>query len=244
MTQPLLLSLLFVTLCSAQSKGPVVLELFTSEGCSSCPPADNVVAAMDGKMAPGQVEMIVLGEHVDYWDNLGWKDRFSSPLFSARQQDYGIALRSGNIYTPQVVIDGQKEVLGSDARAISKAVSELSRAPRATVEFRLSGRDSVHVSVSHLPSGATQADVLLAVTETGLDTIVTAGENAGRRLRHAPVVHSVTRLAELDASRPGEYTADAHLNFRNEWVRSSLKLVLLVQDRHSRRILGSAWLKP
>jgi len=112
---------LLTSLAPAQT---VVVELFTSEGCSSCPPADQVLSRLEsprygnaGKskqvvmVAPG-VEVIALGEHVDYWDELGWKDRFSSPLFSARQQDYGKAFRLESVYTPQIVVNGQKEVLG------------------------------------------------------------------------------------------------------------------------------------
>jgi hypothetical protein len=239
-------SLVLVLLCTvvllAQSRGkrterppapPVVVELFTSEGCSSCPPADNVLAVLE------RSGVIVLGEHVDYWDSLGWKDRFSSPLFSSRQQDYGNAMRTGNIYTPQVVINGEKEALGSDSRAIQIAISEAARGLRAPVVLRLSSEQTIAIQVGKLPRGSHKADVLLAVTETGLESNVSAGENTGHKLRHAAVVRTLSRLAELDPRTPGEYTAEARLNLKPDWVRANLKLVLLVQDKENRHIVGA-----
>jgi hypothetical protein len=214
------------------------VELFTSEGCSSCPPADNVLARFERE------GVIVLGEHVDYWDGLGWKDRFSSPLFSSRQQDYGAAMLSGNIYTPQVVINGAKEVLGSDSRAISAAIAEASRNPRAQVDFRLTNKDTIVIQIGKLPPGSHHSDVLLAITESSLESNVSAGENNGSKLRHAAVVRSMSRLAVINPATPGEYSAEARLNLRSEWNRENLKLVLLVQDKQTRHILGAAALKP
>ena len=217
---------------------PVVVELFTSEGCSSCPPADSVLARLDRE------GVIVLGEHVDYWDSLGWKDRFSSPLFSSRQQDYGNSMHSGTIYTPQAVINGEKEVLGSDARAISRAVSDAGRKPRAQVDLRLTATQTIAIQVGKLPPGSSKAEVLLAVTEGGLESSVSAGENDGHKLRHAAVVRSLSKLAELDPSKPGEYVAEAKLNLRPEWNRDNLKVVVLVQEKQSRHILGAESMKP
>lgn len=242
--------LIFVTMCAAllgQPKGgkarpatpaatPVVVELFTSEGCSSCPPADAVLARLERE------GVIVLGEHVDYWDSLGWRDRFSSPLFSSRQQDYGNAMHTGNIYTPQVVINGEKETQGADYGAIQAAMRTTATAPRAVVSLRLSGEQTIAIEVGKLPPAAHKVDVLLAVTETGLESSVGAGENSGRKLSHAAVVRTLSRLAELDPRAPGEYTAEAKLNLKPEWVRAKLKLVLLVQDKENRHILGAAML--
>ncbi|MEO8099073.1 MAG: DUF1223 domain-containing protein [Acidobacteriota bacterium] len=244
MIRPLSLLVLIAGGCAAQSGIPVVVELFTSEGCSSCPAADNLLARYATKSGNSNVDVIVLGEHVDYWDDLGWKDRFSSPLFSARQQDYGIALRAGTVYTPQAVVNGQKAVLGSDSRELTRAIAEVASAPRAPVALEMHGSDTLSVRIGKLPPGSGRADVIVAITENGLESNVAGGENNGRRLRHAAVVRTMTRLAELDGSHPGEYVAQARLNFRAEWIRSSLKVVLLVQDRGSRRILGAASIKP
>jgi hypothetical protein len=225
---------------------PVVVELFTSEGCSSCPAADDLLARLDTRgRIPRNIEIIALGEHVDYWDNLGWKDSFSSPLFSTRQQDYGIAFHNSTVYTPQAVINGHKEVLGSDSQALLRAVTEASYLPRAEVEMRLASPDTVQLHVGRLPVGSNKSDVLLAIAESGIETDVKAGENNGRRLKHTAVVRMMSKLAELDPAHPGEYQAEARLNLRPEWQRANMKLVLLVQDRETRRIWGaaSAWLE-
>lgn len=225
---------------AAQRRTPVVVELFTSEGCSSCPPADRVLARLDQDQPVPGVEVIALGEHVDYWDGLGWRDRFSSPLFTTRQQDYGQVFRLGSVYTPQMVVNGRTEVLGSDAGAIDRAIRAAGEAMKALVGIRVVGFDSVSFQVSGLPQGTRTADILLAVTENGLETPVGGGENNGRRLRHTAVVRSLTSLGKLDTKKDGAYSAEARLNLRPEWNRQNLKLVLFVQDHTNRRILGAA----
>jgi hypothetical protein len=234
----------------------VVVELFTSEGCSSCPPADQVLSRLEsprygnaGKskqvvmVTPG-VEVIALGEHVDYWDQLGWKDRFSSPLFSARQQDYGRAFHLESVYTPEMVVNGQKEVLGSDSRAVQEAINKAAKEPRAQVTIAMTSAQTVSFSVSKLPPGSHEAEVLLGVTESGLVTPVLGGENSGRQLRHAAVVRSLTSLGRLDPRSPGEYSGVAQLNLRQDWNRANVKLVLFVQDRVTQHILGAASVRP
>ena len=248
--------LIFALVTAIASAQTVVVELFTSEGCSSCPPADQVLSRLEfprfgnaGRskqvvvVDPG-VQVITLGEHVDYWDSLGWKDRFSSPLFSARQQDYGKAFHLESVYTPQIVINGEKEVLGSDARAVQEAIGEAWRKPLARVSIAMTAAQTVSFSVSKLPVGSHEADILLAVTESGLVTPVYGGENNGRQLRHAAVVRSLSSLGRLDPKRPGEYSAEAQLNLRPDWNRANLKLVLFVQDRVNRHILGAASVRP
>jgi hypothetical protein len=236
----------------------VVVELFTSEGCSTCPPADQVLSRLEsprnpaivrGKQAPislpAGVEVIALGEHVDYWDQLGWKDRFSSPLFSARQQDYGRAFHLESVYTPQIVVNGQKEVLGSDPRAVEDAIGRAAKELRALgVRMSMASTETVSFWVGRLPPGSHEAEILLGVTESGLVTPVLGGENSGRQLRHAAVVRSLTSLGRLDPRSPGEYSGVAQLNLRPDWNRANVKLVLFVQDRITRHILGAASVRP
>jgi hypothetical protein len=241
-----LLAAMVAVLAPAQT---VFVELFTSEGCSSCPPADRVLLGLDASggsrsVVPSGVEIIALGEHVDYWDQLGWKDRFSSPLFSARQQDYGKAFRLESVYTPQIVVNGQKEVLGSDPRAVRDAINKAAKEPHAEVAISMAPEQTVSFRVSKLPPGSHDADILLAVTENGLVTPVYGGENSGRELRHAAVVRSISHLGRLDPKRSGEYSAVAQLNLRPDWNRSNLKLVLFIQDRTTRHILGAASVRP
>lgn len=230
---------------AASAQTPVVVELFTSEGCSSCPPADRVLAALADPTHAYRgwagAEVILLGEHVDYWDDLGWKDPYSSPLFSSRQQAYGRAFQIGSVYTPQAVINGEAEVLGSDRRAVNAAIRKSARDSSDHVEVELTHLhvDNFSIRVGGLPGDSHPADLLLAITESELSNNVTAGENKGRRLSHVAVVRSLSKLAELKPS-DGGYVAEARLNLRPEWRRYNLKVVLLVQDRETRRILGAA----
>jgi hypothetical protein len=236
--------LIFGLLAAIAPAQTVVVELFTSEGCSSCPPADQVLSWLETSRGLQGVESVALGEHVDYWDDLGWKDRFSSPLFSARQQDYGKAFHLESVYTPEMVVNGQKEVLGSNSSAVLQAIREASRKPLAQVAIAMISPQTVSFSVSKLPTGSHEADVLLGVTENGLSTPVYGGENNGHRLRHTAVVRSLTSVGRLDPSRPGEYSAVAQLNLRPDWNRANLTLVLFVQDRTTRHILGAASVRP
>src|SRR3989442_3683566 len=158
----------------------VLVELFTSEGCSSCPPAEGVVARLHREQPVPGVQLIVLSEHVDYWNSLGWEDRFSAAFCSDRQGQY-----SGHIYTPQAVVDGRADVLGSDERAIVRAVTAAGREPHGTL--RLTATPSgVRIAVTGL-SGHSDAEVMVAVVEDGLVSRVERGENAGRALAHTAV---------------------------------------------------------
>jgi hypothetical protein len=231
----------FVTAAMAQSRPPVIVELFTSEGCSSCPAADNLLMQLEKRFQ--DIEVVAMGEHVDYWNSLGWQDRFSAPLFSARQQDYGRVFRIESVYTPQMVVNGQVEFSGSDGLRASREIQKAAEGPRADVELGLSG-STLKLKVDKLPPGTRGADMFLAVTESGLENNVQSGENAGHRLRHTGVVRSLTSLGHLDMKKAVAYSADAKLTLKPEWQRENVKVVLFVQDRSSRKILGAATLRP
>ncbi|MES1256091.1 MAG: DUF1223 domain-containing protein, partial [Acidobacteriota bacterium] len=182
---------------------PVVVELFTSEGCSSCPPADGVLTTLVATQPVAGARIIALGEHVDYWDRLGWRDPFSSAQFSSRQTQYAASLpHSGGVYTPQLVIDGGQELVGSNLRAATAAVALAAArsAPRFRVSLAVAPRTAaaLQVTIAVLPpgegAGRTAPDVWLAVTEDGLESHVQRGENHGRTLRHTAVVRSLVRL--------------------------------------------------
>ena len=231
-----------------RSKGPtrtpVIVELFTSEGCSSCPPADDVLARLDREQPIPGLEIIPLSEHVDYWNDQGWQDRFSSPLFSGRQQDYGRAFRLESVYTPQLVVNGQTETVGSDWNAVTKAIGLATGGQKAMVRIAIRGSDTVTFSVQDLPSGTHVADMLLAVTESNLETFVSSGENGGRRLTHTGVVRSLTSLGKLDTAKNVAYSSQARLTLNPRWNRNNLRMVLFVQDSRTRRIVGSSVVRP
>jgi len=175
----------------------VLAELFTSEGCSSCPPADQLLAALDRTQPVAGARVIVLSEHVDYWDRLGWRDPFSSPLFTARQERYA-RLIGGEVYTPQMAVDGCELVLGNDAAAVQKAIARAARKPKAalTVVAKRDGREAL-VSVS----GDVGGDLWLAVADETARSSVTKGENAGRALAHVAVVRTMVKAGKQRSAR-------------------------------------------
>jgi hypothetical protein len=220
----------------------VIVELFTSEGCSSCPPADALLAQLVASPQPG-IEVIALGQHVDYWDRLGWKDRFSSAALTSRQQVYGTRFNTESIYTPQMVVDGRQEFVGSDAAAARKAIERAGAVPHGVVRITLEAGSQDHLAVSvaiaDLPPIARgdRADVLVAVTEDGLRSEVKSGENRGRSLAHAAVVRQmITARGVAGTTAP----ARADIALAPDWKRENLKVVAFVQERRGRTILGSA----
>jgi hypothetical protein len=143
-------ALALVESCSADARPPearaadaprraVVLELFTSEGCSSCPPADAVLRRLAREQTIGGADVIALEEHVDYWNGLGWADPFSSPAFTARQRTYADAMRRHGVYTPELVVDGTNELLGSHESGARQAIQNASASPKARVELQHDG---------------------------------------------------------------------------------------------------------
>ncbi len=218
----------FAGMASAQ----VIVELFTSEGCSSCPPADAVLERLEAGGA------IVLGEHVTYWDHEGWKDRFSAEAFTLRQEEYARRFHIDSAYTPQMVVNGEAEFVGSDEGRARREVSKAARQSEAKVE--LSADDGgVLIKASGLAAAAKGADVILAVTETRLDTDVRSGENGGHKLRHTGVVRSMATVGRIDV-KAGDYSARARYRVEPSWKRENLKLVVFLQDRTSKKIWGAA----
>jgi hypothetical protein len=181
--------------CRAESgaRVPLVVELFTSEGCSSCPPADRWLSALKGRD-----DVIALGFHVTYWDRLGWPDRFASSEFTARQYEHMRRLGADHVYTPQVVVDGR------DWRGWRGSGLPAAAAPRAAPRLVLErDGDAVLATVAPWPGAAARGDQVTgfwAVTEDGHENRVRAGENAGETLRHDHVVRLVRPLADWRAS--------------------------------------------
>lgn len=214
---------------AGESRVPVLVELFTSEGCSSCPPADAVLARLVRDQSVPGVEILGLSEHVDYWDSLGWRDPFSSPVFTERQQSYASLLRRGNIYTPQAVVDGRTDALGSDEGAIRRASSAAASRPHGTIEARRGGK-SVHLAAMLPPHAG--ADVYLAAVDDPPPSRVERGENAGRTLTHVRVVRELKRIAHFD--QPA-WSSDVELDARLQ----RLRLVVFVQERTTGRVLAA-----
>jgi hypothetical protein len=231
------------------SRVPVVVELFTSEGCSSCPPADDLLTRLAATQPVAGAEILALGEHVDYWDHLGWRDSFSSPAFSERQSVYEQKVfHEGSVYTPQMVVDGRKGFLGSDSGAALAALKEAVRRPQTRLSVTLDAQSaaperaiSVNVRVIVPPEArlAEDAEIFLALTQDGLESQVRRGENRGRLLRHSAVVRSLRSLGTLRV-REEFWTGTAHLLLPGEAEPGPIRIVVFVQEEESRGIVGAA----
>jgi hypothetical protein len=207
---------------------PVLVELFTSHGCSSCPPADELLSSMQHD-PPLRGHVILLAYHVDYWDQLGWRDPFSSKAWTQRQNDYVRAFHLESPYTPQAVVDGTEFMVGSDARRLYGAVVQESQR-KAAANVRVDVKDGV--AEVHAEGGA-RAELQLAVYEDGITTRITRGENAGRTLTNDAVVRQLSRVAVLDGKPLDRRIA---LTLDPSWNRARLGVVAFVQEPGSRRV--------
>jgi len=225
---------------------PVIVELFTSEGCSSCPPADNLLARLERTQPVPGARVIALEEHVDYWNQLGWIDPFSAPQYRARQNDYALMFHVDSVYTPQMVVNGLAAFVGDDANRAYQEIGNAAQAQSTAVDLKVQGnaRDpelmDLSVRLSNPKSAKLQdANVYLAVTEGELSSSVSRGENSGRLLRHAPVVRSFGVIARMDprGANSGQIISTLHLP--REWRRENLRAVVFVQERESFRITGA-----
>ena len=224
----------------------VVAELFTSEGCSSCPPADTVLSTLMHDQPLPSIEVVGLGEHVDNWDHLGWRDPYSSAAFSARQSDYSARVfRSGDIYTPQLIVDGQFEAVGSDIRAVRAAIVKSASAPKVAVDIDAAtpdrGKANIRVRLRAAPGVRLHgnADVVVALVQDRVVDDVLRGENRGRRLSHSAVVRNLTAIAST-TSIDRDVSAQTTLAISPLWNLPNMRAVAFLQERDSRRILGAA----
>jgi hypothetical protein len=227
----------------------VVVELFTSQGCNSCPPADAWLTELGRPGAVDGVEVITLAYHVDYWNDLGWEDPFSSAEWSRRQRTYSKAIAGGRVYTPQMVIDGREHVVGSKRASVTRAVQRAANRAVLPAEVNLSvdAADTIHVDVgvtlgAPLESGTLEC--LVAIYESGAATEIPHGENAGRELRNDFIVRRLVTAAELGG---GDRTIDGAVDIDLDpaWNRDGVGVVAFVQDEATREIVAATvWRRP
>jgi hypothetical protein len=213
----------------------ILAELFTSQGCSSCPPADRLLSSI-GDLA-GEAEVIPLAFHVDYWDDLGWRDPFSDAAWTERQQRYAARVSGGRVYTPMLVVQGSAHMVGSSRGEIASALARAARAPDsgATITGRSATPERVAVDAS---AGDSSARAWVALVESGIDTEVTRGENQGRVLRND---HIVRRLRPAFDLAPRERKSETvELGLDPAWRRDRLVVVLFLQDPESLAIRAAA----
>lgn len=225
----------------AMGKSVVVLELFTSQGCSSCPSADEVLRDL-AKDPAYQDKILPLSFHVDYWNYLGWADPFSSPLWSQRQQEYGKAFQSNRIYTPQLVIAGREHVVGSRRSQALASIQEASQRPtqgQATAALTWD-KNQLKVDVTaSLQADAPnkEAVVWVVVFEDGLSNRVPRGENTGRTLHHHHVVRKMRKAFDLKAG--GSDKKSITLQAEEGWSKDKVGVAVLVQDPSTMHILAA-----
>lgn len=225
---------------ASQSKQPVLIELFTSQGCSSCPPADRALAEMDSRQPFAEAEIITLALHVDYWNYLGWKDEFSSPIFSRRQGLYTSKFKLDGNYTPQMVVDGELHFVGSNTDEAKKAITKALKSEKAKVELSFAG-DKLSVNIPNLPKHG-DATVFLAIAESNLKRNINRGENSGKTLEYVSVTREIQSLGMVNA-QTNAFNAETNLQFQPEWNKENLKFVVFVQENASRKILGVSQIK-
>ncbi len=220
---------------ASSDRQPVLVELFTSEGCSSCPPADRNLVFLEKQQPVARAEIITLAFHVDYWDRLGWKDRFSSPLYSRRQQIYTQVLNLESNYTPQMVVDGRTQFVGSDSGKASNAILKSAETAKASIEVAVE-QDHLKVKITNAPIHG-EATVYAAIAEDGISTRVERGENSGKTLEHISVVRELKTMGVLAANQ-NELEVSSDLRIGADWKSENLKVVVFVQENEARRIIG------
>jgi hypothetical protein len=209
------------------SRAPVLVELFTSEGCSSCPPADRLLEQLDA-------QAIVLSEHVDYWNHDGWKDPFSSAESTLRQNDYARRLALPSVYTPEMIVDGAVEFAGSMADRATQEIALAARQPKADLRLTRAGPGlQVEADASSISGG-----VFLALADDSDVSQVSAGENKGRQLHHVAVVRSIRKIGAIKAG------AAFSLTVKLPYGAAAQRIVVFAQESNQGRVRGAALLAP
>jgi hypothetical protein len=224
------------------NRTPVLVELFTSEGCSSCPPADALLARLGRDQPVSGADIIILEEHVDYWDELGWLDRFSSHQYTDRQSQYCARLRASEPYTPQMIVDGTDQFVGNDAAHAQRAIQHATQTPKINLTLSQPTVDGRKVSASvsspaPLPTKP-QADLFAALVDPSDVTDVRSGENGGHRLQHAGVVRSLQRVGNLKdlGAGPVSFSLTAPADAKP----AEMRVVVFAQQSGQGAILGTA----
>lgn len=251
-----LLAVSGVTILAAPSRNPapprradgrrstVILELFTSQGCSSCPPADHLLSALNHEQqADGTV--IPLAYHVDYWNHLGWSDPFSSASWSRRQNDYARVMLSSQVYTPQLVINGTAQMVGSDEGRVRREIARQQRqADRGVVMLDRVQNESnalnvdLHAILDAPDAAGHNAQVMVVLFENDVTTAVARGENSGRRLTNDAIVRWQAPVLKIRGGA-GEGKTSVRIPLQAGWRAGNLGVAAFIQDSSSYAIYAA-----
>ena len=236
------------TPASSTSLHPVFVELFTSEGCSSCPPADVLLKNWDTSQPVPGAQLIVLSEHVNYWDHDGWKDPNSSVALTERQRTYNTALGLKGPATPQMIVDGSQEVHLGDVLQTEDVLKKAAAAPKVLIRIGEVSADAGDPTVLHarIDTDANfdkhNADVYVAVALDHVDSQVLKGENGGKHLVHVAVVQELTKIGKLPKGK--SFGQDVQIKLKPGTDAKNIRLIAFVQEPGPGRLLGAALRKP
>jgi len=206
---------------------PVLVELFTSEGCSSCPPADTLLRELIAAQPVDGVLIVGLSEHVDYWNRLGWTDPFSDKAFSARQSAYAAFARADDVYTPQMVVDGRVSFVGSDRARALKEIAAASAKAKSAIDLHWTDSGDLDV---RLASGGVKPNtpIWISIAEHGLSVKVPRGENADRTLTHDAVTRRLTQAGRAD--KAGAFRQFVPIALSASWRASATQVTVFAQE--------------
>ena len=233
---------------SATVRNPVLVELFTSEGCSSCPPVDRMIQKWDAFQPIPGAQLIVLSEHVTYWDHDGWKDPNSSAALTERQTDYDNALGPKEVYTPQVIVDGTHEIRPDNPQEIKDVLLKAAAEPKIPVRIGEVTADAGNPAVlrMHIATDANsedhKADVYVAVALDHVESQVLKGENGGKHLVHVAVVQEITKVGKLPKGK--SFDEDVQLKLKPGTDLKNIRVIAFVQEPGPGKLLGAALRKP
>jgi len=226
------------------SASPLLVELFTSEGCSSCPPADVWLQQIDAAQPVPGVRLIVLSEHVDYWNHDGWKDPFSSAFISDRQSDYVRALGLKSPYTPQVIVDGSSDLRISDAQQVEQTFQKAATTPKLPIRILAAtldpkNPDMVRVQVEVQGNSINRnADLYEVVALDHAESQVLRGENSGKHLTHVAVMQNLTKIGRLEKGK--NFSREVETKLKPGTDPSNVRLIIFAQEAGPGRVLGAA----
>jgi hypothetical protein len=226
----------------AAPRTPVLIELFTSEGCSSCPPADALLEKLDRTQPVRDADMIVLSEHVDYWDDGGWRDPYSSHELSIRQSAYAQRFRLNGPYTPQMIVDGDMEFVGSDERRAIQVVESAVKTPKLPIALSSIRREGNNTFAMHIEAGPflsseseAPAQVRIALADDSDRSSIGGGENAGRTLKYVAVLRNLTQVGTINYG--GKFSKDVKVTTENT-KQANLRIIAIVQQTAVGKVLG------
>jgi len=221
---------------------PVLVELFTSEGCSSCPPADELLGKLDGQPIPG-AQVIVLSEHVDYWDHEGWKDAYSSHALTERQEEYEKRFSLKSTYTPQMVVDGAAQMNGSNGPLVGRAIDGARGHAKVPVQITAVAANGktlrVKLEVGALPADfkAKKAEVYVVVALDHAESHVSSGENKGQDIRHVAVVESMDKVGTVERGK--NFDREVAVKVKGNPDLANLRIVAFVQEADAGEVVGA-----